>query len=65
MPTNRFQQFTDAQWAYIGPMLPSSAGRQGRPFRNNRRVVEGIIYRYRTGIASRDLPDCFGPWQTV
>ena len=65
MATNRFQQFTDTQWAYIEPMLPSSAGRQGRHFRNNRRVVEGIIYRYRTGIAWRDLPECFGPWQTV
>jgi len=29
-------------------------------------VVEGIVYRYRTGIPWRDLPrDVFGPWQTV
>ncbi len=28
-------------------------------------MVEGIIYRYRTGIAWRDLPAEFGPWQTV
>lgn len=28
-------------------------------------VVEGIIYRYRAGIAWRDLPERFGPWQTV
>jgi transposase len=28
-------------------------------------VVEGIVYRYRTGIAWRDLPREFGPWQTV
>ena len=28
-------------------------------------VVEGIIYRYRCGIAWRDLPADFGPWQTV
>ena len=28
-------------------------------------VVEGIIYRYRVGIPWRDLPECFGPWQTV
>src|SRR3546814_496548 len=33
---------------------------------NSRRVVEGIVYRYRTGIAWRDLPrEEFGPWQTV
>lgn len=27
--------------------------------------MEKIIYRYRTGIAWRDLPREFGPWQTV
>ena len=27
--------------------------------------MEGIIYRYRTGIPWRDLPEEFGPWQTV
>jgi transposase len=25
----------------------------------------GIVYRYRTGVAWRDLPEEFGPWQTV
>lgn len=47
------------------PLLPSNVGRRGHPFRQNRRVVEGIIYRARTGIAWRDLPAEFGPWQTV
>ncbi|MCP2256244.1 putative transposase of IS4/5 family (DUF4096) [Prauserella aidingensis] len=28
-------------------------------------MVEAIIYQYRTGIAWRDLPEVFGPWQTV
>lgn len=28
-------------------------------------MVEGIIYRYRCGIAWRDLPETFGKWQTV
>lgn len=28
-------------------------------------MVEGIVYRYRCGIAWRDLPPVFGPWQTV
>ncbi|WP_372430740.1 hypothetical protein [Lacisediminihabitans changchengi] len=31
-------------------MIPSSDGRQGRPFRDDRKVIEGIIYRYRCGI---------------
>ena len=33
--------------------------------RDHRQVVEGVIYRYRCGLAWRDLPASFGPWQTV
>lgn len=46
-------------------MLPSSDGQRGRPFRDHRQVVEGIVYRLRTGVPWRDLPPSFGPWQTV
>ena len=57
---------SDDQWQRIAPCLPSNVGRRGHPFGNDRRVVEGIIYRYRTGIPWRDLPrEQFGPWQTV
>ena len=56
---------TDAQWCRIEPLLPSSTGQRGRPFRDHRQVVEGIIYRFRAGIPWRDLPVSFGPWQTV
>ncbi len=28
-------------------------------------MLEGIVYRYCTGCAFRDLPEEFGPWQTV
>jgi transposase len=45
--------------------MPSSDGQRGRPFRDHRQVIEGIVYRLRTGIAWRDLPVSFGPWQTV
>ncbi|WP_370525899.1 transposase [Actinotalea sp. JY-7876] len=38
---------------------------RSRPFRNHRQVVEGIVHRYRCGVAWRDLPERFGPWQTV
>jgi transposase len=55
----------DAQWARIEPLMPSSQGQRGRPFRDHRQVIEGIVYRFRTGIAWRDLPESFGPWQTV
>lgn len=64
--SSRYRVFTDEQWEQIEPLLPSNAGRRGRPFGDNRRVVEGIAYRYRTGIPWRDLPrEEFGPWKTV
>ncbi len=33
--------------------------------RDHRQVIEGVIYRLRTGVPWRDLPAEFGPWQTV
>lgn len=61
----RHQALTDAQWARVEPLLPSSDGKQSRPFRDHRQVVNGIVYRLRTGCPWRDLPAEFGPWQTV
>lgn len=61
----RARMLSDEQWERIVPLLPSSDGRRGRPFRDHRQVVEGIVYRYRAGLAWRDLPREFGPWQTV
>lgn len=62
---SRTAVLTDADWARIEPLMPSSDGQRGRPFRDHRQVIEGIVYRLRTGIAWRDLPESFGPWQTV
>jgi transposase len=57
--------FTDEIWAVVEPLLPSSKGRAGRPWTDHRRALEGIAWRYRTGSPWRDMPDKFGPWQTV
>jgi transposase len=62
---SRFQLLTDAQWSLIEELLPMRTGKKGRPFRDARQMVEGIIYRYRCGIAWRDVPETFGPWQTI
>ena len=62
---SRFQLLSDAQWLLIEDLLPVRTGKKGRPFRDARQMVEGIIYRYRCGIAWRDVPAVFGPWQTI
>ena len=56
---------TDQMWARIEPLLPPVKGAMGRPATPHRPVIEGIIYRYRTGVAWRDVPREFGPWQTL
>lgn len=56
---------SDAQWELIAPLLPAQKPSRGRPRRDHRQVIEGVIYRYRCGLAWRDLPASFGPWQTV
>jgi transposase len=60
----RSAELSEAAWARIEPLMPQAEGRS-RPWRDHRQVVEGIVFRYRTGVAWRDLPERFGPWQTV
>ena len=62
---SRFQSLSDGQWSLIENLLPARTGKKGRPFSDARQVAEGIIYRYRCGIAWRDVPEVFGPWQTI
>jgi transposase len=58
---------SDELWERIEPLVPAMKGPMGRPFRDHRQVIEGVVYRYRyrAGIAWRDLPGEFGPWQTA
>ncbi len=55
---------TDADWAMIKEELPPPK-RTGRPRKDERLVLEGILWILRTGAPWRDLPTEFGPWQTV
>ncbi|MFJ6623678.1 IS5 family transposase [Kitasatospora sp. NPDC091335] len=55
---------TDAEWERLRPFLPVSNKRCGR-WRDHRQVIDGILYRVRTGVHWRDLPERFGPWKTV
>jgi transposase len=46
---------SDEQWKKIEPLLPQSV-RRGRPWADNRRVLEGILWVLKTGARWRDLP---------
>jgi len=62
---SRTAVLSDEMWARIEPVLPLLKGPMGKTMKPHRLLVEGAIYRLRTGIAWRDLPVEFGPWQTV
>ena len=55
---------TDAQGAFLQPMLPQPKKR-GRPPTDRRRIVEAIRYVIKGGIQRRLLPADFPPWKTV
>ncbi|MFI5828718.1 IS5 family transposase [Streptomyces sp. NPDC051578] len=59
----RRHELTDFDWELLAPLIPR-AGR-GRPRAEDRRVINGMVYKIRTGVSWRDLPERYGPWKTV
>lgn len=55
---------TNDEWTRLKPHLPKSGQRGGR-WASHRRVINGILFRQRTGVPRRDLPARFGPWKTA
>ncbi|MDB5868042.1 MAG: transposase [Polaromonas sp.] len=53
------------QWERIKDLLPGRQGHVGVTARDNRLFVEAVLYRYRAGIAWRDLPARFGDFRVV
>jgi transposase len=56
-------ELRDSAWERIAPLLPED-GRPGGRWRSHRVVVNGILWKLRTGAPWRDLPSRYGPWQT-
>jgi transposase len=56
---------SEAEWAVIGPLLPSERGRGCRPAGDNRPYFEGMMWMARTGSQWRHLPDEYGKWNSV
>lgn len=50
----------DDEWLKIKDFLPGRIGHVGGTAADNRLFVDAVIYRYRTGVPWRDLPERFG-----
>ena len=59
----RRHELTDVEWERLKELLP--LGRKGRPREDDRRVLNGIVWKIRTGSAWRDVPERYGSWQTL
>jgi transposase len=55
---------TDEEWERLEPLLPLNA-RQGRRWADHRMVINGILFRIRTGCQWRDVSAEYGNWKTV
>jgi transposase len=55
----------DDQWDRLKDFLPGREGHVGGTADDNRLFVDAVLYRYRTGIPWRDLPERYGYWKAV
>lgn len=55
----------DDQWERIFHLLPGKPGDCGRTAADNRLFVEAVLWIARSGAPWRDLPEDFGPWNSV
>jgi transposase len=61
----RRHEITDEQWEKIKGLLPGKAGDPGRTADDNRLFVNAVLWIAKTGAPWRDLPERFGPWNSV
>ena len=59
----RRHELSDEEWAVIQPLLPNKP--RGVPRVDDRRVLNGILWRFRTGAPWRDVPERYGPRTTL
>ena len=55
----------DGQWVKIKDFLPGREGHAGGTAADNRLFADAVIYRYRTGMPWRDLPERYGAWKAT
>src|SRR5215210_3263294 len=59
----RRHEVTATAWARLAPLLPPR--KPGAPRKDDRLVIDGILWKLATGAPWRDLPERYGPWSSV
>lgn len=60
--TRRRYELTDHEWSILSPLLPNKP--RGVPRVDDRRVLNGILWRFRTGSPWAEIPERYGPSTT-
>ena len=63
--TEQNHDISDAVWARLSPHLPGQAGQWGGIASDNRQFLNGTFWVLRTGAPWRDMPPCYGNWNTA
>ena len=63
--TVRRHELTDAEWERLAPLLPPEKPTTGKPTKAHRPRVNAILWKLGTGAPWRDLPERYGPWESV
>ena len=59
-------KLSDESWERVKPLLPPErSGKKGRPAKDNRLVVNAILWILYTGAPWRDLPEEYGSWNSI
>ena len=62
MPPVRRYEITDFEWSIIEPLLPNKP--RGVPRADDRKVLNGIYWRLRSGSPWDEIPERYGPYTT-
>jgi transposase len=60
----RRHELSDPQWQQIAALFPTN-GSKGGQWKNHRHIRNGMLWRLYTGAPWRDMPERYGPWQTI
>ena len=66
MDKNETYDITEEQWKVIEPLMPPEyTGKKGRPRKDSRIMVNGMLWINRSGAQWRQLPEKYGLWQSM
>ena len=59
----RRHELSDDEWSVLQPLLCLKPGRPSKA--GDRHFLNAVLWKIRTGVPWRDLPERYGAWQTI